>query len=716
MPSNHIQALAVPDLDLTWVLVCAGMVFLMQGGFLALEAGLTRTKNAINVATKNVTDFGISLLLFWAVGFGLIFTPSVGGVIGAGALMPDHAALGAQGTAFLLFQGMFCGTMVTIVAGAIAERMRFSAYLALAVFLSSVVYPLTTHWAWGGSERGGLGWLREMGFVDFAGASVVHAVGGGAGLATLLVIGPRTGRFTEQGAQRIPPSNLPMAMLGALLLWFGWIGFNGGSHLVMDDRVPRIVLNTMLAGAAGLAVALATSWRIQKYADPGAILCGSLGGLVAVSGSCHVIEVDAAIAIGAVSGVLSLVARGALVRWKIDDAVDAIPVHLACGLWGVVAFALFAPDGAIGPSVGRWKQLEIQMLGGLVLAGSSFGLTLGYLRLAGYWKSPRVSLDEEEAGLNVAEHQAPNEMQDLLTMIERQARSKNLSLRAPVEPYTEVGQVAERYNELMESLEGSMTSIEDLEKTRDELQTALQTRGMFLANMSHELRTPMNAILGFTDLMLQDDAVTEETEEFLTYIRSSGEHLLELINGVLDLAKLEAGQLGLELLEVEIAPLLRASTGQLLPQAQSKGIELSVVVDPGVPDLVHSDPTRLRQVLLNLLSNAVKFTEQGSVTVHASPVPQARGMIQVSVIDTGIGLEPHQLEKIFEDFTQADASTTRRFGGTGLGLSLSRKLAHMLGGDIEVESEPGQGSVFRFTFAAGGGMRKEEGARAFAAD
>jgi Amt family ammonium transporter len=688
----------IPSLDVAWVLVSASMVFLMQGGFLAVEAGLTRTKNAINVAIKNVTDFGVSLLLFWAVGFGLIFTSSQGGLMGTGLWAPSFDALGTNGTAFLLFQGMFCGTAVTIVAGGVAERMRFAAYLMLAVLVSAAIYPITAHWAWGGTVEGGLGWLRELGFVDFAGSTVVHGVGGAVALAAVLVLGPRRGRFTEEGAKRIPPSNLPMAMLGVLILWFGWIGFNGGSHLLMDGNVLRIVFNTMLSGSAGLVVALLIGWKVQGYADPGAIICGSLGGLVSVTASCHVVDFEAAVQIGAIGGALVLGARQLMERLCIDDAVDAVPVHLACGFWGTMAFALFAPADALVVPGDRWLQLGIQAGGAGVIALTSFAVAYGFLRLLQVRVPLRVSAEEEAQGLNVAEHRAPNDMQDLLTAIDRQAEAKDLSLRAPVEPFTEVGRVADRYNSLIANLQGSLTSVTHLEEVREDLEQALEARKMFLANMSHELRTPLNAILGFADLLLSEDFEKEEVAEFLGHISSSGDHLLEMINDILDLSKMDAGKIQLERIDMDVRVLLEQCAAQLRNKAMENGNSLELSVGDSVPAYIRSDPVRVRQVILNLVSNAVKFTKDGSVRVEMSLAAGSVPELEVAVIDTGMGIEALHLDKIFEEFVQADNSITRHFGGTGLGLPLSRGIARLLGGDLTVESELGQGSTFRFRF------------------
>jgi Amt family ammonium transporter len=225
-------------LDALWVLVCTGFVFLMQAGFLCLETGLTRSKNAVNVALKNVADFALSFLLYWAFGFAVMFGVSRAGWIGSsGSLMPmDQQDFGL--TTMFLFQAMFCATAATIVSGAVSGRMRFGAYLVTAAIVSGMIYPVFGHWAWGGAIGGPAGWLAAIGFVDFAGSSVVHGVGGWAALAAVLVVGPRAGRFERgQSHDALSGSSLPLAMLGTMLLWVGWIGFNGGSTLAMNDQV-----------------------------------------------------------------------------------------------------------------------------------------------------------------------------------------------------------------------------------------------------------------------------------------------------------------------------------------------------------------------------------------------------------------------------------------------------------------------------------------------
>ena len=292
--------------DQLWVVMASTLVFVMQAGFAMVETGMTRSKHSINVAIKNLTDFGVSTLVFWAVGFGLMFGLTVGGVVGSSGFLFDGST--SWNWVFFLFQTMFCSTTATIVSGAVAERMRFASYIITTLVMSLLVYPVFGHWAWGGAESGqAAGWLVRLGFVDFAGSSVVHSVGGWASLALLLIIGPRTGRYRPDGTTAtINGSNIPMAVLGVCLLWFGWFGFNGGSTLAMNGDVAGIVVRTTLGGAAGMLGALALGWPIYRKPDINLVLNGSLAGLVAITANCHVVSPAQAILIGAVGGMLMI--------------------------------------------------------------------------------------------------------------------------------------------------------------------------------------------------------------------------------------------------------------------------------------------------------------------------------------------------------------------------------------------------------------------------
>jgi Amt family ammonium transporter len=472
-------------IDILWVLLCAGLVFVMQAGFLCLESGLTRNKNSINVAAKNVSDFAIASLLYWLLGFGLMFGPSAGGWIGT-HLFGAFDQIGHQPRllTFVLFQVMFCATAATIVSGAVAERMRFGTYLALSAVVSLVVYPVFGHWAWGGAwGNGGHGWLARLGFVDFAGSTVVHSVGGWVSLVAVWVIGPRSGRFpSDREASVIPAGNLPMAMLGTLLLFFGWLGFNGGSTLAFDDRVPGILLNTTLAAVAGCTAGLALGRVWHGYYETLYLVNGLLAGLVAITAGAHVVSSLQAIVIGVVGALAMSWANEKLMQWRIDDAVGAIPTHLVAGMWGTLAVGLFGDLELMGTGNTRWQQIGVQGLGIAVCGLWCVVATWLFLR---YWmprRGLRVTPEEERTGLNVAEHGARTELLELLDAMETQRRSGDLSHRVPEEDFTEVGQVAKAYNRVIEALESAthrtMAIVRDMRDgivtfTRDGVLTSL---------------------------------------------------------------------------------------------------------------------------------------------------------------------------------------------------------------------------------------------------
>ncbi|MGD1942110.1 MAG: ammonium transporter, partial [Leptolyngbyaceae cyanobacterium] len=445
-------------IDVLWVLISASLVFLMQAGFLCLEAGSTRSKNTINVVIKNISDFGISVLCFWLFGYALMFGDTHKGWLGITGLAPEVGQGETWLVVFFLFQAMFCSTAVTIVSGAVAERMRFGIYLAVSLLVSGIIYPIFGHWAWNGLDVGASnGWLGQLGFVDFAGSTVVHSIGGWVALAAAIVVGPRIGRFSHKRRRPLLVGyDLPLALLGTLLLWLGWFGFNGGSVLALNAQVPGIISNTVLAGAAGLVTPIALSLMQQQQLRVNAVMNGSLAGLVAITANCHVVTTAAAIAIGAIGRLCMMAAEAQLQRWQIDDVVGAIPVHLAAGIWGTLAVALFADLELLGTGLSRVQQVGVQLTG-IVAAGLwAFGITFFLLWLTNRRWPLRVRRRDEHIGLNVSEHGAVSDLVDLFTVMRRQQRTGDLQLRAPVELFTPVGQIAARYTRVIASLEQAL--------------------------------------------------------------------------------------------------------------------------------------------------------------------------------------------------------------------------------------------------------------------
>jgi Amt family ammonium transporter len=394
------------SLDVLWIIICSGLVFLMQAGFLCLESGLTRRKNSINVAIKNLADFCLTTVVFWVVGFGLMFGATRDGWFGTSEFVLDFSLQSPFFSVFFLFQVMFCGAAVTIMSGAIAERMKFSSYLIVTVAVSALIYPGFGHWAWAGLNVGETnGWLNSMGFVDFAGSTVVHSVGGWMSLAVLLIIGPRRGRFAADGTpQKIHPSNLPLATLGTVFLFIGWLGFNGGSTLALNDQVANVLVNTVVAGSVGAVSAGLLGYAIQNRLNVTQFMNGCLGGLVAVTANAFAVTTPVAALIGLVGGMIVIGVEELLEHYRIDDAVGAIPVHLGAGIWGTLAVGLYGDLDILGTGLTRMEQVGVQLLGVVVCGLWVFGIGYILMKAVNRVYPLRVSAEHEDIGLNLAEH------------------------------------------------------------------------------------------------------------------------------------------------------------------------------------------------------------------------------------------------------------------------------------------------------------------------
>jgi Amt family ammonium transporter len=428
-------------IDMVWVLFCTSLIFLMQAGFCCLESGMARSKSGINLAVKNILIFCLSLILFWLVGFGLMFGAGYQGLFGTTRFVLSSSG-DASVIVFFLFQLVLCGTATTLIAGAVAERMRLHGYLIIVVVTALFIYPLFGHWAWGGVLEGSsIGWLKALGFIDFAGASVVHSVGGWVALAAIIVVGPRIGRFGKDSSL-IQGRNLPMATLGALILGFGWIGFNGGSALAITDQVPRILMNTFICGAFGSAATVIFSTRLLGYVDVRYAINGFLSGLVASTAGADAINAWGAMIIGIGGGLIAMGGSLLLARLKIDDAIDVVSTHAFAGSWGILSVAVFADERLIAAVGGRWEAFQVQLLGVVICGLWAFGLSWALFKIIARVYNFRVTSDQEIDGLNISEHGAITESMDLLRDMEAHSDNGNFSSRVVVEPHTEVGQIA----------------------------------------------------------------------------------------------------------------------------------------------------------------------------------------------------------------------------------------------------------------------------------
>jgi ammonium transporter len=1009
----------VDPVDIAWLLVCAALVLFMQAGFTALESGLVRSKNSINVAIKNFANFLVASSLYWLFGFGLMFGVDAGGIFGTSlfGFESDSAFL----TALFLFQLGFIATATTLMSGAVAERMRFGGYLVLATFVAAVTYPVFGHWAWGDGSlvgrSGSDGWLKELGFIDFAGSTVVHSVGGWVALAAIIVLGPRIGRFGA-GAVPIRGHDLPVTTLGVFILWVGWYGFNGGSLYALTPDVPRVILNTTVAAAFGGLAGMTLTWLRDGRPDVVTIMNASLAGLVGITASAHIMTPWKAAIIGVVAAIVMETVTLALERFWIDDAVDAVPVHLGAGVWGTLAVGLLGDADAFPSGANRLEQIGIQLVGIATCFVWAFGVGYVVLVLINRRFPFRIDAAGELAGLNIAEHGATTEIGDLLTDMDEHHRTGDFARPVRVEPHTEVGQIALEYNRVLAAFERRTESLQLLRRTaaaanesasveealaaaldevfrftgwpighallvsRDDPDALIPTgiwrmsdearysafraategepiplgRGLagvalekrlpvfassddligdpaesptlrvvsldpaegstrshvipldgmrgsraaewlelglraglavpvmagttvvgvleffadepltvdaellelllsvgtqlgrvverqrseearlralidnmpanvylrdldgrfilvnrqyedfwllppdgvqgrtlfevasmtevdltpeqnaladrivlatgelhrretqvvrrgkehvfadvrfpvvdssgtvvavagididitsqkrseaelaellrrvemardvameagsakthFLANMSHELRTPLNAIIGFTRIVSRNsDALPERQVDNLSKVLVSAEHLLALIDEILDLSRIEAGQVTLDISESNVTEVLQEVTDSLEPLIERPRVRLVVDADDELPSIV-TDREKLKQILLNLVSNAVKYTDEGTIAVRAEAED---GRLRIDVSDTGVGIPAEEVGKIFDEFHQADGAISPSRPGTGLGLTISRRLARTLGGDVTVDSTPGVGSTF----------------------
>lgn len=399
-------ALHQQSLDMIWLLLAAALVFFMQAGFAMVEIGLTRAKNSGNIIMKNLMDFSVGALFYWAIGWALMYGTSYAGLFG----FSQFFITDADPVLFRdwMFQVVFAATAATIVSGAMAERTKFSAYLIYSVIISAVIYPISGHWIWGG------GWLGNLGFHDFAGSTVVHSVGGWAALMGSLALGPRIGKYVVSGktttSKAILGHNLPLASLGVFILWFGWYGFNAGSTLSGTDlSMASVAVTTTIAASAGAVGAMAVSWMKFKKPDVSMSLNGALAGLVGITAPTAVVTPTGAVLIGLIAGLIVVYSVEIIdKKFHVDDPVGAISVHGICGVWGTLAVGLFgATDDIRGLFYGGgFHQLFVQLIGVVAVAAwviISTGILFAVIKK---FKGLRVTETEELQGLDLSEHNA----------------------------------------------------------------------------------------------------------------------------------------------------------------------------------------------------------------------------------------------------------------------------------------------------------------------
>ncbi|MDR2355627.1 MAG: ammonium transporter [Clostridiales Family XIII bacterium] len=476
-----------------WVLLGAALVFFMQPGFAMLEAGLIRAKNVGNIIMKNVIDLSLGSIVYWIVGFSIMFGVSNSGIVGTpdiflfGDTLANTAPDGVSPWSFFIFQTVFAATAATIVSGAMAERTKFSAYCVYSVVISLIVYPLSGHWIWGG------GWLSGLGFHDFAGSTAVHMVGGVAGLVGAAMVGPRIGKYSKSGKSRaIPGHSLSLAALGVFILWFGWFGFNGGSTVSAtgDDVLASmgvIFTNTNLAAAAGAAAVMIVTWIRYKGPDVSMTLNGVLAGLVGITAGCDAVSAAGAVMIGLLSGIAVVVGIEIIdKKFKVDDPVGAVGVHCVCGAVGTLCVGLFAIDGGLFYGGGA-RFLGVQAIGVIAVAA---WVTIAMLITFSAIKAVvglRVTKEEEIEGLDVHEHGIENSYADFMPSSAPRPAEAPAAAPVPVEAAVPVTDARDADGETRKGPKMTKISIITRQSMFESLEAAMSAIGITGMTMTNIL-------------------------------------------------------------------------------------------------------------------------------------------------------------------------------------------------------------------------------------
>ncbi len=719
------------QMDMIWLLVCGLLVLMMQSGFLCLEVGAVRQKNTINVAMKNMVNFMVATIAFFSVGFSVMFGTSQTGWFGTdGWLLGKYFFVDQEGWVYgvLFFHGALCGVAISVISGGVGERMRFGGCLCVSLVTATLVYPVFGHWVWGGDAGLTQGWLAAMGYKDFAGSSVIHMVGGATTLACLTILGPRMGRYNLDGTvNKIWGSNLPLSVFGGGLIWIGWFGMTGGVNLSLTNRIGIILINTNLAACGGALSSLALTWaeKTKKKLDLGAILNGLLGGLVAISASCPFVSPVSALIIGVIAGVVVNRVGALLSRFRVDDAIGVVPVHLGCGMWGVLSVALFAKEVFLTDG-GRVRQILVQMLGMTVCFIYTFAIVWLIMKLMDRYFYPlRVSPESEESGLNVSEHGVHTFWHKLADDINGIHQTHDLSKRVYVEPETEAGAVARVFNKLMDSLQEKTREASDrttqlnaanllLAQTNRELLSKNDENEMFFYGVSHDLRSPLLNLVGFSkelSYVSQDIrgiftesnlpaaektrglALVDEMTGMVRFIQTAVGRVSNIIDGLLRLSR--EGRV-----EYRSEPLdLNGMIGRILASMQMTISERGAKVALNDLPFALGDPTAIEQVFANLIGNAMAyvdpkrpvFIEVGHLQAAAGAEAGENGFHTYYVKDNGVGIPEKARPKLFHLFQRFHPEIAK---GNGIGLAIVRRIVNRHGGDIWVESTEGAGSTF----------------------
>jgi Amt family ammonium transporter len=464
------------NLDIIWIVLCGIFVFFTQLGFALIETGTVRSKNTINVAMKNLIDTIFGIIIFWAIGYGFMFGSDLNGLIGSSHFFIDGNDM--HENAFFFFQAMFAATSITIVSGAVTERIKFNAYILVAIFVSLFIYPIFGHWSWGEG-----GWLNELGFKDFAGSSVVHSVGAWIGLAGAIVLGPRLGKFKNEQINNFSASNYNFIVFGIFILWFSWFGFNAGALHKFDESVTKILLNTLIAGAFGGFGGYLISLIFKDKVNIKIFSFGILSGLVSITAGCNEFNTQIAAFVGFSSAILMFIFDQIILRvLKIDDPLSIVSIHGFSGAWGTLCVGLFAP---IPQNMTRFAFIEIQLLGIFTAFVFAFSMGLIFFKILCNFNLLRVSKKDEVIGLNISQHDVKLPFITTIDSMIKMVKSGDLNKKVYEEKDCEIGIIAKLFNHLLSNLQKKHLKLENSnlklkeESITDPLTNIMNRRGFF---------------------------------------------------------------------------------------------------------------------------------------------------------------------------------------------------------------------------------------------
>ncbi len=624
-------------MDQMWAVICALFVFFMQAGFICYEVGFIQPKNVISVAIENIIAFVIATLSFFAVGYAIMFGPTINGLIGSDFWFGNHISSGT-GYIVAFFELMFAGTAITIFSGSMSERTKTKALIISAVVVGAVIYPIYGHWVWGSQYLSQSVWLNGLGFIDYAGATVVHGTAGWIALAGIIVVGPRRDRWDEGGKIRnLGRSNIPFAALGTFILWFSWFGFNGGSLLEFNGQVGLILMNTNISASAGVLGAVGTVLLFQKNRSTmEAIFGGALGGLVAITACSNLVEPYEAFIIGLISGAIVVLGSVVLEYFKIDDAVGAVPIHAFGGVSGTLLAAVFAsPEHLAGGS--HLHQLGVQILGVSVNFMWSFGVGFLMFKLIDRFIGMRVTPEEEEIGLNIVEFSDVYSWEQAL----KEKSYVNLT------------------EELYEQIQSQNTVLEK------QSQRLIATQEQEREKIARDLHDGVGQLLAAAKIdlgMLRKRLSEDGQQEQLTRIIKLMDRTVEEIRTVI---------FNLKPVQLENQGLLKSV--QIITDQLHKisGIEFDYHIASPLPEWGETETLNIFRIIQESLNNVMKHSDASRVDLVFSQTGE--GLYWIVIKDNGKGFE-------------------RSSNDNGVGMTSMKERMQLLGGRLIFDSAPNKGT------------------------